>query len=56
MMDILENKIIPTYYDRPKEWIEIKKNAMREIEIEFDSSRMADEYYNKMFDYTKDKK
>jgi len=27
------------------------KNAMSEIEIEFDSSRMADEYYSKMFDY-----
>ena len=51
MMDILENKIIPTYYDKPKKWTKIMKNAMSEIELEFDSGRMADEYYEKMFDY-----
>jgi starch phosphorylase len=49
MMDILENKIIPTYYKDRKQWVEIMKNAMTEIEIEFDSGRMADEYYQKMF-------
>jgi starch phosphorylase len=51
MMDILENTIIPTYYDNPKRWIEIMKNAMGEIEQEFHSGRMADEYYVEMFDY-----
>jgi starch phosphorylase len=54
MMDILENKIIPTYYDNPKKWIKLMKNAMSDIELEFDSSRMADEYYRQMFDYKKD--
>ncbi len=51
MMDILENTIIPTYYNNHKKWLEIMKNAMTEIEIEFDSGRMADEYYKKMFEY-----
>jgi len=51
MMEILEKRIIPTYYEKPKKWVKIMKNAMSEIEIEFDSSRMADEYYSKMFDY-----
>jgi starch phosphorylase len=51
MMDILEDKIIPTYYDNPKKWTKIVKNAMSEIEHEFDSSRMADEYYRLMFNY-----
>ena len=51
MMEILEKRIIPTYYEKPKKWVKIMKNAMNEIEIEFDSSRMADEYYSKMFDY-----
>jgi len=51
MMDILENKIIPTYYKDRKQWTEIMKNAMTEIEIEFDSGRMADEYYKKMFNH-----
>jgi starch phosphorylase len=49
MMDILENSIIPTYYDNPHEWVNIMKSAMSDIEIEFDSARMATEYYEKMF-------
>ncbi len=51
MMDILENIIIPTYYKKYKQWMEIMKNAMNEIEIEFDSSRMVVEYYERMFNY-----
>jgi starch phosphorylase len=49
MMDVLEDKIIPLYYNKPKEWVEIMKSAMSEIEVEFDSGRMAHEYYKKMF-------
>lgn len=55
MMDILENKIIPTYYDNPTRWTEIMKNAMNEIEHNFHAGRMADEYYKEMFDYKKAK-
>ena len=49
MMDILENKILPLYYDNMKEWVGIMKNAMSEIEADFDSGRMAREYYERMF-------
>lgn len=49
MMDILENTIIPTYYKDNDEWVTIMKNAMSDIEIDFDSARMATEYYEKMF-------
>ena len=49
MMDILEETIIPTYYDNPKEWVAIMRNAMTDVEIEFDSGRMATEYYERMF-------
>ena len=49
MMDVLENKIIPLYYDKPKEWVKIMKSAMSEIEVEFDSGRMVHEYYERMF-------
>ena len=55
MMDILENRILPTYYDKPKKWIKIMKNAMSEIEVEFDSGRMADEYYREMFDFKRER-
>ncbi|MDX1808867.1 MAG: alpha-glucan family phosphorylase [Sulfurospirillaceae bacterium] len=51
MMDILEDKIIPTYYKEPNTWLEIMKSAMTEIEVEFDSRRQATEYYDKMFNY-----
>jgi starch phosphorylase len=54
MMDILENQIIPIYYDKPKKWVEIMKNAMSEIEHEFDSARMVDQYYAFMFNYKSD--
>jgi len=51
LMDILETKIIPIYYNKPKKWVKIMKNAMSEIEHEFNSGRMADEYYNKLYTY-----
>ena len=50
MMQILENEILPTYYDEPKKWIEIIKNGMNDIRY-FDSARMVREYYEKMYDY-----
>ena len=49
MMNVLEKTILPLYYDKPKEWVEIMKNAMSDIEVDFDSGRMAKEYYDKMF-------
>lgn len=49
MMDVLDHRIRPLYYDRPEEWVGIMKNAMSEIEDEFDSGRMAREYYERMF-------
>lgn len=51
MMDILEEKIIPMYYDRPKEWVEIMKRSMNDIMPAFDSGRMAYEYYVNLYDY-----
>lgn len=51
MMDILEEKIIPMYYDRPKEWVGVMKRSMNDIMPAFDSGRMAYEYYVNMYDY-----
>ena len=51
LMDIIEGKIIPLYYDEPKKWVKIMKNAMTEIGIEFGSRRMAKQYYEEMFNY-----
>ena len=49
MMDILENEIIPMYYDQPKQWVEMMKTAMKDVVPAFDSRRMAHEYYEKMY-------
>ncbi len=49
MMNILENKIIPMYYNNQDEWLKIMKNSMRDVSPYFNSSRMVDEYYSKMY-------
>jgi starch phosphorylase len=49
MMRLLEEKIVPLYYQQPNQWMHIMKNSMREVTPQFDSDRMAREYYEKMF-------
>lgn len=51
LMDILENEIIPMYYDRPEQWTQMVKNAMSDVIPAFDSGRMAHEYYVKMYNH-----
>jgi glycogen phosphorylase len=50
MMDILENKILPMYYDDQEHWVEVIKNSMRDVNPSFDSGKMAHEYYARMYD------
>ena len=47
---VLENKILPLYYETPEQWDKLVFNALRDICPFFDSDRMADEYYTKMYD------
>jgi len=49
LYEVLENEIIPMYYDSPAQWTKIVKTSMKEVLPFFDSSRMADEYYEKMY-------
>jgi len=51
MMDILEHEIIPMYYDKPQQWMQIVKTAMHEIVPAFDSGHMVHEYYVKMYNH-----
>lgn len=46
---LLETEILPLYYDYPNHWIEIIKNSMKDIVPQFDSNRMATEYYQKLY-------
>jgi glycogen phosphorylase len=52
LLNTLENEILPTYYDEPERWLAIVKNSMTEIAPFFDSDRMADEYYRKLYGVT----
>jgi starch phosphorylase len=47
--DILENEILPLYYDQYDTWREIVKNGMEDVRHQFDSNRMADEYYQLLY-------
>ena len=49
MYEILEQQILPLYYDNHETWRQIVKNGMRDVRFEFDSNRMAHEYYEKMY-------
>jgi starch phosphorylase len=49
LYDLLENEVLPLYYEYPNRWIEIMKNGMKDIIPQFDSNRMAIEYYEKLY-------
>lgn len=47
--DILEDRILPMYYEDNDSWVEMAFNGMNDIVPFFNSDRMADEYYEKMY-------
>jgi glycogen phosphorylase len=47
---ILHEEILPTYYDKPAQWLEIAKRSMLDVVPQFESARMADEYYRLLYD------
>lgn len=49
LLSVLENEILPLYYDKPAQWIKIVKASMKDVLPEFDSGRMADEYFSKLY-------
>jgi len=49
LYDILQNQILPLYYDQRDTWRQIVKNGMRDVRFQFDSGRMATEYYEKLY-------
>lgn len=51
MIDTLENKIIPIYYEDQMRWISMMKASIKDSTYYFNSSRMASEYYEKMYNY-----
>ncbi len=49
LLTLLEKEVIPTYYDAPEKWNKIVKKAMKDVSPFFESGRMAQEYYEKMY-------
>lgn len=47
--DILENQILPLYYEHPDTWRQIMKNGMNDVRWQFNSNRMAKEYYEILY-------
>lgn len=46
---ILENEILPLYYDNHETWRQVVKNGMRDVQFQFDSNRMVNEYYEILY-------
>ena len=49
IMDIIENRILPTYYENKQEWARLMRQAIRTSEAYFNSDRMVIEYYNRLY-------
>ena len=49
LYEILEEQIVPMYYDNYDTWRQVIQNGMRDVQVQFDSNRMAKEYYELMY-------
>lgn len=49
LYEILEDEIIPLYYENRDTWRQIVKNGMRDVRFQFESGRMAAEYYDLLY-------
>lgn len=49
LYEILENQVLPMYYENHDVWRQIIKNGMRDVRWQFDSNRMAKEYYDILY-------
>ena len=47
--EILENKILPMYYNDHDKWRQITQNGMKDVRVQFDSNRMVREYYELLY-------
>lgn len=49
LYEILQQEILPLYYENYTTWREIMKNGMQDVRYQFESNRMAHEYYEKLY-------
>lgn len=51
LLNILEREIVPIYYHDRQRWTHMMKTGMHDVLPSFDSHRMANEYYERMYNY-----
>ena len=49
LFQLLEEDILPMYYERPADWQALQLRSMNDVNAYFTSARMAREYYEKMY-------
>jgi len=49
LYNILEKEILPLYYDDYPTWRQLMKNSMQDVRFQFESNRMAHEYYDQLY-------
>lgn len=49
---ILEQQVLPLYYSNKETWRQVVKNGMRDVRYQFESNRMAHEYYEMLYNAT----
>lgn len=49
LYSVLENEVLPAYYDTPDVWQEIVFKAIDDVVPQFTSRRMAEQYYNELY-------
>ncbi|MFY0599779.1 MAG: alpha-glucan family phosphorylase [Cyclobacteriaceae bacterium] len=49
LYDILENKVLPTFYDKPEKWQKIVFEGVDGVVPEFTSRRMTKQYYDELY-------
>ncbi len=49
LYDILEKKVLKTYYDTPEKWQQMLFKALDDVAPDFSSDRMAKQYYEELY-------
>lgn len=49
LYEILQHEILPLYYENYSTWRQVMKNGMQDVRFQFDSNRMAHEYYDLLY-------
>ena len=49
LLNKLEQVVLPMYYDNQQHWIKMVKQAAKDVSPEFESARLATDYYTKMY-------